>query len=496
MPTPDPLDRTSGERAATQPSERETTSERDRGSRGGGVVIGVLASCGIAVSLMQTLVVPLLPEFPRLLDTTPANAAWLITATLVAGAVCAPVLGRLGDMYGKRRMLLVSLAAMAVGSAIGAVSDDFGAVLVGRVLQGAAIGVVPLGISIMRDELPEERITSGVALMSATLGIGGAVGLPVTGLVAEHLDWHWLFAGAALFSVVEFTLVRLVVPESPLRSGGRFDLVGALGLSAALTCLLLAISKGNDWGWTSPVVLGLLVAAAALFAVWGGYELRTPSPLVDLRVSARPAVLLTNIASVLVGLAMFAGFMVGAQIMQAPVGTGYGFGMPLVLTGLVLLPIGGAMGVFSPLSARISRRHGPRTTLILGGLVLTAGNLAGSFLHDPLPLVVFNLTVVAIGGALAYGALPTLIMRAVPPAETAAANSLNTLARSIGTSSCSAIVVALTTGSVVQVAGVEYPSVTAYSWVFAVAGSAALLAALIAATTPAARRSAPVPARV
>ncbi|MGP4019810.1 MFS transporter [Saccharopolyspora sp. 5N708] len=460
------------------------------------LVIGVLASCGIAVSLMQTLVVPLLPEFPRLLDTTRANAAWLVTATLVAGAVCAPVLGRLGDMYGKRRMLLVALATMSLGSALGAVSDEFIAVLVGRVLQGAAIGVVPLGISIMRDELPEDRVGSGIALMSATLGIGGAVGLPVTGLVAENLNWHWLFAGATVFGIGEILLVRLVVPESSLRSGGRFDFVGALGLSAALTCLLLAISKGNDWGWTSGLVLGLLAAAAALFVLWGYYELRVAAPLVDLRVSARPTVLLTNIASVLVGLAMFAGFMVGAQIMQAPEGTGYGFGMSLVVTGLVLLPIGGAMGVFSPVSAQISRRRGPRTTLILGGAVLTLGNLAGSLLHDPLPLVVFNLTVVAIGGALSYGALPTLIMQAVPPTETAAANSLNSLARSIGTSSCSAIVVALTTGSVVQISGVNYPSLFAYSWVFTVAGGAALLAAVIAAATPTARRYVPVTAQV
>ncbi|MCI2420758.1 MFS transporter [Saccharopolyspora sp. K220] len=460
------------------------------------IVIGVLASCGIAVSLMQTMVVPLLPEFPRLLDTTRSNAAWLVTATLVAGAVCSPVLGRLGDMYGKRRMLLVALAMMSVGSAIGAVSDEFIAVLVGRVLQGAAIGVVPLGISIMRDELPEDRMGSGIALMSATLGIGGAVGLPVTGLVAENLNWHWLFAGATLFGIGEILLVRLVVPESSLRSGGRFDVLGALGLSAALTCLLLAISKGNDWGWTSGVILGLLAAAAVLFVLWGCYELRVVAPLVDLRVSAHPTVLLTNIASVLIGLAMFAGFMVGAQIMQAPEDTGYGFGMSLVVTGLVLLPIGGAMGVFSPVSARISRRRGPRATLIMGGTVLTLGNLAGSMLHDPLPLVVFNLTVVAIGGALCYGALPTLIMQAVPPTETAAANSLNSLARSLGTSSCSAIVVALTTGSVVQISGVNYPSVLAYSWVFTVAGGAALLAAVIAAATPAARRYMPVTAQV
>ncbi|MEV0698286.1 MFS transporter [Saccharopolyspora sp. NPDC050389] len=460
------------------------------------LVIGVLASCGIAVSLMQTLVVPLLPEFPRLLDTSRSNAGWLVTAPLVAGAVCAPVLGRLGDMYGKRRMLLISLATMAVGSAIGAVSDDFTAVLVGRVLQGAAVGVVPLGISIMRDELPEDRVGSGVAFMSATLGIGGAVGLPVTGVVAENLNWHWLFAGAAVFAIAEIGLILWVVPESPLRTGGRFDFLGAVGLSAALTCLLLAISKGNEWGWTSGIIIGLLVAAAVLFLVWGLYELRVGAPLVDLRVSARPAVLLTNIASVLIGMAMFAGFLVGSQIMQAPEGTGYGFGMSLVLTGLVLLPIGAAMGVFSPVSARISRRRGPRTTLILGGTVLMVGNLAGSFLHSPLPLVVFNLTVGAIGGALSYGALPTLIMQAVPQTETAAANSLNSLARSIGTSSCSAIVVALTTGSVVQIAGVNYPSTFAYSWVFMVAGAAALLAALIAAATPGTRRYTPVTAQV
>ncbi|WP_245776141.1 MFS transporter [Saccharopolyspora flava] len=444
----------------------------------------MLASCGIAVSLMQTLVVPLLPEFPHLLHTTAANAGWLVTAPLVAGAVCAPVTGRLGDMYGKRRMLLVSLATMALGSAIGALNDDFTAVLIGRVLQGAAVGVVPLGISIMRDELPEDQVGSGVALMSATLGIGGAVGLPITGVVAQELDWHWLFAGAMVFALVEIALILKVVPESSLRTGGRFDLVGALGLSVALTCLLLAISKGNEWGWSSALVLGLLAGAVAMLLLWGAFELRTTAPLVDLRVSARPTVLLTNIASVLVGIAMFTGFLVGSQLLQAPAETGYGYGMTLVTAGLVLLPIGAAMGLFSPVSARISRRFGPRTTLILGSCVLLVGNLGASLLHGPLTLVVLNLTISSIGGALAYGALPQLIMRSVPETETAAANALNSLARSIGTSSCSAIVVALTTGSLVRVAGATYPSISAYSWVFVVAAGAGLGAALIAAATP------------
>ncbi|MHA6780896.1 MFS transporter [Pseudonocardia saturnea] len=448
------------------------------------LIIGVLASCGLSVSLMQTLVVPLLPQFPRLLGASTSTVTWLVTATLVAGAVCAPVLGRLGDMYGKRRMLLVALGLVTVGSALGAAAPGVEVLIVARVLQGASLGVVPLGISIMRDVLPPGRVGSGIALMSSSLGIGGAVGLPLTGAVAQHASWRWLFVGAAVLGAVQLLVVRRLVAESPTRSGGRFDLPGAVGLSAALVCLLLAISKGSDWGWSSPTVLGLFAAAAVLFAVWGRMELRVRSPLVDLRVSARPAVLWTNIGSILIGFAMFAGFLVTTQVLQAPVETGYGFGLPLLVAGLVLLPIGGAMAVFSPVSARLSKRFGPRTTLVAGTLVLVAGNLAMAALPDTLVLVMAGATLTAVGAALAYSALPLLIMDAVPPTETAAANSLNTLMRMLGTSSCSAVAAAVTSGLTATVAGVTLPSATAYTVVFLAAAGAAALAAVISALTP------------
>ncbi|GAA1223989.1 MFS transporter [Prauserella halophila] len=451
-------------------------------------VVAVLAASGISVSLMQTLAVPLLPAFPRLLDTTPSNAAWLITITLLTGAVCAPVLGRLGDMYGKRRMLLAALASMTAGSAIGAVSSEFLVVLAARGLQGVAIGVIPLGISIMRDELPPERVGTGIAVMSSTLGAGGAIGLPLTGFVAEYADWHWLFAGAAVFGVLQLLLVTLLVPESPVRSGGRFDLGGAVGLSAALLCLLLPVSRGSTWGWASPEVLLLLSAAAVIFVGWGWYELRLPTgPLVDLRVSARPAVLLTNMASVLIGVAMFASFMVSAQMLQAPAATGYGFDLSLVASGLALLPVGGAMVAFSPLSAVISRRWGPKVTVTAGTSLLAVGNLARVAVHDSLAAVIVVVTVPAIGAALAYGAVPALIMRAVPQSETAAANSLNALCRSIGTSSCSAIVATVTAGILVRVGDATYPGLTAYTVIFVIAGGAAVLAGAIALLTPAPR---------
>lgn len=356
--------------------------------------------------------------------------------------------------------------------------------LAARALQGTALGVIPLGISIMRDLLPEDKVMSGTALMSATLGTGGAVGLPLAGLVAQHASWQWLFAGSAVLGALQIVLVLVVVRESEQRSGGRFDVPGALGLSAALTCLLLAISKGSVWGWSSGVTLGLLAASAVLFSVWGSYELRVPTPLVDLRVSARPAVLLTNLASVMTGFAMFATFMVSSQMLQAPPGTGYGFGMSLVLSGVLLLPVGLAMTVFSPVSARISRLRGPRVTLMAGAGVLVIGNLARAFLHGDVVQVVLGVTVIAVGAALAFSALPTLIMKAVPAGETAAANSLNTLARTIGTSGCSAVVAAVTAGYTVEIGGRTHPSLTAYSVTFVLAACAALAAVLLAAVIP------------
>ncbi|MEO5874253.1 MAG: MFS transporter, partial [Streptosporangiaceae bacterium] len=239
------------------------------------------------VSAMQTLVVPLIGELPVLLHTTASNGFWAITATLLAGAVTTPVFGRLADMYGKRRMLLFALGLLIIGSVVCALGDSLVPVVIGRALQGSAFCVIPLGISIMRDELPPEKMGSAMALMSSSLGVGGALGLPAAAAVAQHTDWHTLFWGSAGLGAIVFVLVVVLVPESPVRAGGRFDVVGALGLSTGLICVLLAISKGGDWGWASGTILGLFAAAVVVFTLWGRWELRTSGPLVDLRTTTK-----------------------------------------------------------------------------------------------------------------------------------------------------------------------------------------------------------------
>jgi len=458
-----------------------TTGERPRPT----VAILTLASCGLLVSLIQTMVVPLLPQFPRLMSVSPSTAAWLVTATLVAGAVSAPVLGRLGDMYGKRRMLVVALTLIVLGSALGAVAPNIVVLLVARALQGTAFGVIALGMSLMRDILPPEKVGSGVGLMSSSLGVGGAIGLPLTGLVAQFASWRWLFAGAAVIGVLQIVLVQKLTAESRVRTGGRFDVVGTVGLGLALVCLLLAISKGSEWGWTSPVSLGLLAAAAVVLPLWGRYELRRPGPLVDLRVSARPAVLWTNVATLMIGFSMFATFMLATQVLQAPVSTGYGFGLSLITAGLVLLPLGGAMVLFSSASAWVSRVRGPRITLVIGLALMVLGNGGFALLPTSIAALIGVATVGSVGATLAYSALPLLVMRAVPETETAAANSLNTLMRQLGTSTCTAVVAAVGSAFVMTVDGETHPTAAAFSIVFLVAAAAALVAMVVAMVTPA-----------
>jgi len=459
------------------------TSAREASPRAN-LVVAVLALAGITVSLMQTLVIPLIPALPGLLHASAADATWAITATLLAGAVATPTMGRLGDMYGKRRMLLISLGALVAGSTIGALSDSLVPMVAGRTLQGLAAGVIPLGISIMRDELPAERLGSATALMSASLGVGGTLGLPAAALLAENADWHALFWTAAGLGVVVTALVVALVPESPVRTGGRFDVPGAAGLSIALVCLLLAISKGADWGWGSVATLGLFAAAVVVLLLWGRWELRTAQPLVDLRTTARRQVLLTNIASAVFGFAMFAMSLVLPQLLQLPAATGYGLGKSMLAVGLVMAPSGLVMMALAPVSARISATRGPKTTLMLGAVVVAAGYALGIVLMSATWHLVLISSIIGAGIGLAYGAMPALVMGAVPVSETAAANSLNTLMRSIGTSVSSATAGLILARLTISLGPATLPSQNGFRLVLGMGSAAALIALAVAAFLP------------
>ncbi|MGW5698133.1 MFS transporter, partial [Streptomyces asiaticus] len=455
----------------------------------GGGFVAVLAFCGIAVSVMQTLVVPLVTELPQLLHTTSSNASWVVTATLLAGAVSTPVMGRLGDMFGKRRMLMVALALMVIGSLTCAVTSDLVVMVIGRAIQGGAMGAIPLGISVMRDELPPHKLGSAMALMSSSLGIGGALGLPAAAFVAQHTNWHVLFYGAAGLGAISIALVLAVVPESAVRTPSRFDAIGALGLTAGLVCLLLPITKGGDWGWTSGTTLGLFGASVVILLLWGVFELRTAEPLVDLRTTARRQVLLTNLTSIMVGFSFYAMSLILPQLLQLPEATGYGLGQSMVMAGLYFAPMGVAMMLVSPLSARINAASGPKVSLVLGLLVIGATYGAGLVMIDHIWQIVVLSTALGVGIGIAYSAMPTLIVSAVPAAETGAANGLNTLMRSIGMSTSSAVVGVILAHQTIDFGGVALPSKDGFKISFLVACAASVGGLLIALCLPGRQRA-------
>ncbi|MFF4120052.1 MFS transporter [Streptomyces sp. NPDC001714] len=459
-------------------------------------VVAVLALSGITVSLMQTLVIPIVPELPKYLDASASNAAWAVTATLLAAAVATPVAGRLGDMFGKRLMLLVSLVLLVSGSVVAALSDTLVPMIVGRALQGLAAAVVPLGISIMRDELPPERLAGSTALMSASLGVGGALGLPAAAFIADHYDWHVLFWTSAALGVVAFALVMLLVPESKVRSGGRFDAVGAMGLAVGLVSLLLAVSKGADWGWASGTTLGLFALAVVVLLAWGFFELRTAQPLVDLRTTVRRQVLFTNLASIAFGFSMFAMSLVIPQLLQLPTQTGYGLGRSMLTVGLVMAPQGLVMMAFAPLSAAITKARGPKVTLMIGAVIVAAGYGLNIVLMSEVWHLILVSCVIGAGVGFAYGAMPALIMGAVAASETAAANSLNTLMRSIGTSVASALAGVILAQMTISLGGTTLPSENGFKVVMAIGAGAAVLAFVLASFLPGRRpaETEPVPA--
>ncbi|MEO7123769.1 MAG: MFS transporter [Lacisediminihabitans sp.] len=452
-------------------------------------MIGTLAGSGLVAAFMQTLVTPVIPELPQLLSTNLADSSWVLIATLLAAAITTPISGRLGDMYGKRFIVLILLSIMAAGSIVCALSDTLIPMIVGRSLQGVGLGVIALGISILRDVIHPKNLGAAVAIVSATLGVGGAIGLPIAAVIAQNLDWHYLFWLATCLSVVMVALVAWIIPVSTLKTSGRFDFVGSAMFAIALVGILLSISKGNEWGWTSPMTLGLLIGGFVVLILMGWFELKTRDPLIDLRVAARRPVLLTNLASIAIGFAFFITTAALPVLLEAPTTTGVGLGQSLLIASLCLMPLGIVMFILSPVAARLSNARGPRTSLILGSLVIALSFALGTVLMSAVWHVILISTLVGVGVGFAYAAMPTLIMHSVPPSETAAANGLNSVMRTLGSTVAASVVGVILSSNVVRSGGIEIPTAPAFQLVFALGSIVVVVGVILAAFIPRRRRS-------
>ncbi len=470
---------------ATPASDLNALSvERDAWTGPQLAAVGVVSGIGLLSALTQSVLIPILPSISTDLGSSTTDTEWLLTSTLLVAAVAVPVFGRLADLYGKRLMLIVSGSFLPIGSLICALSHNLTMMIVGRAVTGLSSAVLPLGISLVTVVLPKWRAATGVALISAMLGIGGSVGLPLAGYVAEHADYHVLFWIVTIGGTLSLIGTRVFLVEPPERAEGRFDVPGAVLLASALTALLLPLSLGSQWGWNSSRTIGLFLLAALLLVAFVLVELRLHSPLVDVAVNARPALALTNIASACVGFALFANFIGTSSYVQAPTWTGYGFGASVLVGGLCLLPGGIAMLALSPVSAKLTRRFGPKVTLCLGSAVVAFGFFIRIVFTAHLWQIVLGATICGAGTGIAYAAMPALIALAAPRSELAAANGLNALSRTIGSSVASAIGGTLLVSQLIHFDGITLPALSAYRILFAVCAGAAATGAVIALVIP------------
>jgi len=398
------------------------------------VVLAVLAMGAMSYALLQSLVVPALPAIQQDLHTSAAGAAWVMTAYLLSASVATPIAGRLGDMFGKRRTLMVVLSMLALGTLVSALATSITVLIAGRAVQGLGGAVFPLAYGVIRDEFPPGRVAMGISLMSAILGIGGGAGIVLAGPILDGLGYHWLFWIPLLPILAAVGATAFVIPESPLRVPGRINLLGGLLLGGWLVCLLLAFSYAADWGWGSARFLGLLALAAALFAGWVWQESRAREPLVDMRMMRLRGIWTTNVAAVLTGFGMLGAFVLVPQLVELPRVTGFGFGGSVTEAGLFLLPATLAMLIVSPLAARLAERTGSRLNLILGMAIMAGAFLILGLAHSASWQILLAMTLVGIGIGFAYAALANLVVEAVPPGQTGVATGMNAVMRTIGSS--------------------------------------------------------------
>ncbi|HXL88285.1 MAG TPA: MFS transporter [Streptosporangiaceae bacterium] len=444
-------------------------------------LLAVLALAGTVFAMMQALVIPALPRIQASLGTNADGAAWISTAYLLSASILTPVIGRLGEVAGKKRMMLASLATFAAGTLVCAVAGNLAELVAGRVIQGAAGGIYPLAFAIIRDRLPRERVPGGIGLVSSLLGIGGGLGLVLPGPIMTRLSYQWLFWLALIVIAVALVLAACCIPaDGPTEAGARVPWRSSLLMAAGLSAALIAVSEAATWHWLDIRTLGLLTFGAGALLAWGRAEARSSSPLVDMSLMRLRGVWPANAAAMLIGMGMYASFLIIPELVQAPARLGYGFGASVTGAGLFMVPTAAAQLLLGPASGLLHRRISLRTQLITGQLTCAAGFATLAMWHDASWQVYTATTVLGVGFWLCLIALPNQVISAVPAARTGSATAVNTVVRNTGGALGSQLAAAI----IVSSAHAGAPAASGYIGALILCAAATCAGALVAGATP------------
>jgi EmrB/QacA subfamily drug resistance transporter len=444
------------------------------------LILAVTALAGMGYSMLSSAVIPALPSIQHSLHTTETGVTWLLTGYLLSASVATSILGRLGDMYGKERLLVITLVILAAGTVVSALATSLVPMIIGRVIQGAGGGIFPLAFGIVRDEFPRERVAGSIGILSSVLGVGGGIGVVLGGLIVEHLNYHWLFWIPLVVTVAAAICTQLFIPESPVRVPGRVNWLAAALMTVGFCCVLIAISETITWGWGSPRTLGLLAFGLVICAGWVLVEVRSEVPLIDMAMMRIRGVWTTNLVAFLLGAGMYASFLILPQFAQLPKSTGFGFGASVVTASLYLLPSALGMSVLGSVAGRVARRYGSKLAVIAGSGVTAASFALLAVAHGHPYDMLISAALMGIGIGLAFAALGNLMVQAVPPEQTGAATGMNTVMRTLGGALGGQIVATLIADNVAH----GLPTVTGFTESFALQAAFLVIAMLAGTLVP------------
>lgn len=446
------------------------------------VTFAVLLLGTTAYSLLQSLVTPVLATIQHDLHTTQNTVTWVLTAYLLSASIFTPILGRVGDIVGKERMLVVTLVALGTGSVLAGLAHSIGILILARAVQGIGGAVLPLSFGIIRDEFPNVKIAGAIGIIAAMAAVGGGAGIVLAGPIVSHLNYHWLFWLPLVLIVIAAICAQIFVPESPVRTPGRINWLAAILLSGSLVALLLGVSEAPSWGWGSTRVIGLIALALLLGAVWVIVEVHSSEPLIDMRMMRVPAVWTNNLVAFLFGMGMYSTMAFLPEFLQTPTSAGYGFGASIIQSGLYLLPLTVTMFISGLLSGRIAAAIGSKTAVIIGATASTGAYLILALASSHSWEIYAASTLLGIGLGLAFSAMSNLIVQAVPPSQTGVASGMNANIRTIGGAIGAAVMSSIVAS---QVLGNGFPGKLGYTYGFLFAAGMTVIATIAAIFIPA-----------
>jgi EmrB/QacA subfamily drug resistance transporter len=462
------------------------TSNAPAARRSYGGTFGVLAAGVVAYSVLQSLVSPVLTTIQHSLGTSQNTVTWVLTVYLLSASVFTPIFGRVGDKIGKKRVFVFAMAALAVGALMAALATSIGMLIVARAVQGVGGAVLPLCFGIIRDEFPAEKVGGAVGVAAALTAVGGGLGIVLAGPIVETLGYHWLFWIPLIVTSMAAVAAHFFIPESPVRAEGPISVVGGVLLTMWLVALLVAVSEGATWGWTSTRTLGLIAIAIVIAVIWYFSESHSKAPLIDMHMMRRPAVWTNNLVALLFGAGMYAAMAFLPEFVQTPTSTGYGFGASITGSGLFMLPLVIGMFICGMLTGRLAARYGSKALVLAGAIGSTVGYSMLAFMHSEPWEVYVASGVIGIALGLAFSAMSNLIVVAVPPKQTGVATGMNANIRTIGGSIGSAVTATIITAGVVKGG---YPTNAGYTHGFAVLAVISVCAAFAVTLIPSVRRA-------